>query len=320
MRYKITLTPLEPYLFGGDNTYGKIGDKENGTYITHSRKFPQQSAILGMLKKEIMTQSETLTRKIRGEWVDKAKKDEAKRLAGIEKFNLLETKPQNFGTIKNISPVFLQKDGKNIFKVSNIKKFPPQKIGDNYLLKGFTAKDDIFDNYEDKDGKQLKTEDIFIEVSQTLNQKEASESSLYKKTSYRLKEGFSFGFFLECDYGLKSGVVTLGADRSSFQMEVALSNETLEFTPNYLILLSDAYITVPLKENCEFAITSEISYQNMQNKKHVTQKNEFKKSDKVYLYEKGSVIIGAKQPLLDNLNNKNLQQIGYNIYTTKGNK
>ena len=67
MRYKITLIPLEPYLFGGDNTYGKIGDKENGTYITNSRYFPQQSAILGMLKKEIMTQSGALTRKIRGE-------------------------------------------------------------------------------------------------------------------------------------------------------------------------------------------------------------------------------------------------------------
>ena len=77
MNYKVTLTPLEPYLFGGDNTFGKIGDKENGTYLVKSRQFPQQSAILGMLKKEIMTQSGVLTRKVRGEWVDKHNKDKA---------------------------------------------------------------------------------------------------------------------------------------------------------------------------------------------------------------------------------------------------
>ena len=316
MRYKITLIPLEPYLFGGDNTYGKIGDKENGTYITNSRYFPQQSAILGMLKKEIMTQSGALTRKIRGEWVKTQKKEEAKKLAGVDKFNIFESTPQKFGSIKNISPIFLQKDGKDIFKVANIKKFQPKKIGDNYLLKNFTAKDDMFDNYEDKDGKQFKSVDIFKEVSQTLNQKEASESSLYKKTSYKLEKGFSFGFYLECDFALKSGIVTLGADRSSFQMEVKLSNESLEFKSDYLLLLSDAYITVPLKakESCEFAITSEISYAGIQNDFKGNQK-QFKKSDKVYLYEKGSVIIGAEQRLLDNLNNKNLQQIGYNIYT-----
>ena len=83
----------------------------------------------------------------------------------------------------------------------------------------------------------------------------------------------------------------------------------------YLTLISDAYITLSLKDNCDFAITSEISYQNLQNQKHAFKHNEFKKSDKVYLYEKGSVIINPSQALIDDLNNKNLQQIGYNIFT-----
>jgi len=76
MRYKITLKPLEPFLFGGDNTFGKIGDKENGTYLVKSRQFPQQSAILGMLKKEMMIQDGVLSRKVRGEWVDKHLKNQ----------------------------------------------------------------------------------------------------------------------------------------------------------------------------------------------------------------------------------------------------
>ena len=39
-----------------------------------------------MLKKEIMTQSGVLTRKVRGEWVDKHNKDKAKELVYISAF------------------------------------------------------------------------------------------------------------------------------------------------------------------------------------------------------------------------------------------
>jgi hypothetical protein len=101
-------------------------------------------------------------------------------------------------------------------------------------------------------------------------------------------------------------------------MQVELSDETLNYKDKngYLTLLSDAYITLPIKGNVKFAITSEISYQNLQNKKHVSKKNEFKKSDKFFLYEKGSVFIDPSSELIANLNNENLQQIGYNIFTT----
>lgn len=274
-----------------------------------------------------MTQSGALTRKIKGEWVDKQKKDLAQTLVGVEKFNIFQRNPQNFESIKEISPIFLRRNSKNIFKIANIQKFKMKKNGDNYLLENFTAKDDIFDNYEDTDKNQYKSEDIFIAISQTLNQKEASENSLYKKTSYKLKDEFYFAFHLECDFELRNSVVTLGADRSSFKMEVKQVDEPLIFSSNYLVLLSDSYISIPLKGNCDFAITSEISYQNLTQMKGVqkdkqTNKNSFSKngkSKKVYLYEKGSVIINPSKELIENLNNENLQQIGYNIYT-KGNK
>lgn len=326
MRYKITLKPLQPFLFGGDNTYGKIGDKENGTYKTNSRYFPQQSAILGMIKKEIMAQAGVLTRKVRGEWVDANKKNKANDLVGSEKFDITKKELQNFGAIQNISPIFLQKEKQIIIKVANLKKFPLKKAQENCLLKDFTAKDDMFDNYESLDGQNsYASEDIFVPIEQTLNQKQAIENSLYKKTSYLLKDGFGFGFFLECDYELKNSIITLGADRSSFALKVEKSKETLEYKSEYIVLLSDSLITLPLQENCNFAITSEISYQNIINKKGVqkdksTSLNSFTKSKKVYLYEKGSVIINPSPALIDNLNNKNLQKIGYNIYTTQGEK
>ena len=61
-------------------------------------------------------------------------------------------------------------------------------------------------------------------------------------------------------------------------MEVILSDEKLDYsdTNGYLTLLSDSLITLSIKEHCVFAIISEISYQNLQNIKHSTIKNEFK--------------------------------------------
>lgn len=297
MKYKITLKPLQPFLFGGDNTFGKIGDKEDGTYKVNSRLFPQQSAILGMIKKELMVQNKLLTRKIKGEWVDRNKTEDARKFVGSEKFDINRKESQDFGVIKNISSIFLQKDNKIIIKKANLKEFPLEKVGDNYILKNFTAKDDIFDNYESLDKiSSYKTEDIFISINQTLNQKKASENSLYKKTSYLLNKDFCFGFFLECEYELSDSIVTLGADRSSFILKVEKSNETLNDKNDYLLLLGDSLITLPLNEHCDFAITSEISYRNLTGKKSSMTKNSdpkknkqnnpFLKSDEIYLFMK----------------------------------
>jgi len=314
MNYKITLTPLEPFLFGGDNTFGKIGDKENGTYLVKSRYFPQQSAILGMLKKQIMTQSRVLTRKVRGEWVDRYAKDKAKELVGDEKFNITANRLQNFGTIKKISPIFLEQNNQSFIKKVDIDSFT-YKDG---LLIGYNPKQDIYDNFICIDSnKKLKSSDIFKPIEQTGNKTGGEDNSLFKKTSYLLKHNFKFAFYLKCEYELKDSIITLGADGSKFKMQVAQSDEKLDYQDknDYLTLLSDAYIAIPIKEYCDFAITSEITYQNLQNKKHSTIKNEFKKSTKIYLYEKGSVFINPKDELINNLNNKNLQQIGYNIHT-----
>lgn len=186
------------------------------------------------------------------------------------------------------------------------------------MLQGYIPKEDIYDNFVSLDSAtSKKTNEIFRSIEQTGNKIGGEENSLFKKTSYTLLDEFVFAFYLESEYALKSSIVTLGADRSSFKLEIKEVDTNLAYQDKngYLTLLSDAYITVPLKDNCEFAITSEISHQNLTNKKHATTHNEFSKSKKVFLYEKGSVIIKPSQTLLDNLNNPNCQQIGYNIYT-----
>ena len=314
MKYLVTLSPLEPFLFGGDNTFGKLGDEINGTYLVKSRQFPQQSAILGMLKKEIMTQNNLLTRQLKGEWVEPKNKQKAENLVGVEKFDIFSKSIQNFGKIKNISPMFFIKNDEIFIKKVDIDSFDFE----DGVLKGYKTKIDIYDNFINiATNEKLTSDKIFKPIEKTANKKGGEENSLFKKTSYLLNDNFKFAFYLDCDCDLKNSIITLGADRSSFKMEVKEDNSTLNYEDKkaYLTLISDAYITLSLKDNCDFAITSVLSYQNLQNQKHAFKHNEFKKSDKVYLYEKGSVIINPSQALIDDLNNKNLQQIGYNIFT-----
>ena len=303
MKYLVTLSPLEPFLFGGDNTFGKLGDEINGTYLVKSRQFPQQSAILGMLKKEIMTQNNLLTRQLKGEWVEPKNKQKAENLVGVEKFDIFSKSIQNFGKIKNISPMFFIKNDEIFIKKVDIDSFDFE----DGVLKGYKTKIDIYDNFINiATNEKLTSDKIFKPIEKTANKKGGEENSLFKKTSYLLNDNFKFAFYLDCDCDLKNSIITLGADRSSFKMEVKEDNSTLNYEDKkaYLTLISDAYITLSLKDNCDFAITSEISYQNLQNQKHAFKHNEFKKSDKVYLYEKGSVIINPSQALIDDLNNK----------------
>jgi CRISPR-associated protein Cmr3 len=320
MKYLVTLKPLEPFLFGGTQTFGTLGDKEAGSYLVTSRQFPQQTAVLGMLRKELMTQAGLLTRKRRGEWVDKHKKVDAINLVGYEKFSMREKELQDFGMIEKLSPIFLMQRGKRYLKKVDIDSHHYE----DGVLKGYNPKENIYDNFvpvELDAGRKLKSEDIFKEINQTGNKKGGEDNSLFKKTSYILKDGFTFAFYIELDTALKSAMVSLGADRSAFMMDVKEDNATLDYADpkGYLTLLSDALIQVDIKSNCDFAITSELSHRNLKSKKSALQKNTFEKSETVYLYEKGSVFINPSEPLLADLNQENLQQIGYNIYSRGSN-
>jgi len=272
-----------------------------------------------MLKKEIMIQNSKLTKKVRGEWVDKIKREDTIELVGDEKFDIKTSTTQNFGVIKNISPIFLIQNEKRYIKKVDIDSYP---YSDNHL-QGYSSKKDIYDNFvEIESGEKLSSKSIFREIEQVGNKKNGGDNSFFKKTSYLLKDNFKFAFYLECDYKLSNSIISLGADSSSFKLEVKESNEELNYRDKngYLTLLSDAYITIPIRGNCDFAVTSEISYQSLINKKGVqknrhTDKNIFKKSAKVYLYEKGSVFIKPSSALKENLKNSNLQQVGYNVFS-----
>jgi len=314
MRYLITLTPLEPFFFGGDITFGKWGDEQNSSYLVKSRHFPQQTALLGMLRKQMLIQKGFLTTKRKGEWIDESFKKEAKEFIGSTKFEF--NTPQEFGVLNSISSIFLMQDGKRFIKKVDIDSC-------NYvdgLLKDYNPKEDIYDNFISIDSsKKLKTKDIFKPIEQVGNSKFDSESSLYKKTSYSLKHNFKFAFYIDSEYELEDAFVMLGGEKSTFKMEVMQKDEKLEYQDKkgYLTLLSDAYIDIAIKENSKFAITSEISFNYLQNEFN-GKKRGFKKSPVTrYLYEKGSIFIEPSDELIKSLNNANLQKVGFNHYSYK---
>lgn len=310
MRYLITLTPLEPFFFGGEITFGTFGDENNSTYLVHSKHFPQQTALLGMIRKEMLIQKGFLTTKRNGEWIDNHLKEEAKEFIGDSKFEFNTV--QNFGVLKNISSIFLMKDGKKF-----IKKVKSHKYKDG-LLENYNPKEDIYDYLTAIDNSETKKiKEVFKPIEQVGNSKFDQENSLYKKTSYSLQDDFKFAFYMESDYELKDAFVFLGGEKSSFKMEVQVTKEHLEYQDehNYLTLLSDAFIDVSIKENCKFAITSEMSFNYLQNEFNGN-KRTFKKSQKThFLYEKGSVFIEPNEKFLKSLNNKNLQKIGLNHHS-----
>lgn len=102
-RYLVTLNPLGSFFFGGERTLGMDGDENN---IVRSMEFPQQTTILGMLRKELLIFAGIYKDDIfayKGEEVKKKDK-----LIGKDGFKFQEDKELSFGSIKSISPVFIK--------------------------------------------------------------------------------------------------------------------------------------------------------------------------------------------------------------------
>jgi len=336
MRYLVTLKPLTPFLFGGKNTFGTLDDKEEGSYFVRSKYFPQQTTILGMLQKQMMIHAGLLTRKLRGEWVDKSQNTKAQELVGYEKFNFMSEDKQDFKKLNHIGPVFLSNGVKRYIKKVDIDRFAYDSA--RTMLSAYNSKqqEELYDSYLCiDDGSRITAKDIFLPIEQVGNKKIAtkssypekpsiynkkeSENAYFKKTSYRFKDTFCFAFYLECEEGVlpQSSIVSLGADGGKFSMCLVQDDSRLEErnTADHLVLLSDSYIPLPLEECGDFAVTSEVEFVHFYKPKN---QKYLHKSTPLFLYQKGSVFFNPSQKLREALTHCNRQQIGFNHYIYQG--
>ena len=252
VNYLVKLKPINNFFFGGDITFGNLGDEENSSYFVKSRYFPQQTAILGLIRRQLLVQKGLLTKKVKGEWVTAQKKDdsvlntdnskdykyqknelirdEAIKLVGIGQFDIDSN--LDLGIINKISPVFIIKGNECFFQLNEFGEFNKKSdekemrcFIDNKekdfipILEGFKSKDGVLKNLVSASNK-ISIDNVFKEVEQIGNNKKEEENSLYKKTSYKFLDNFEFAFILELseECNLDESIVSLGGDNSNFRM------------------------------------------------------------------------------------------------------
>jgi len=338
MRYLVRLKPVNQFFFGGENTFGE-GAKVN--YLVKSNPFPQQTTLLGTIRKEILIQGGLLKVTDCGEVMAKNGGAEVADLIGPESFNL-EKDNQQFGVIKRLSPVFLYnaddsesgaffiqapKDHKLTFERHKGKtnlnlKRPKLNIPH---LKGYKAKNGIKTLFKNSVTREIiGFDEIFepmekIGITKGIGGK-ADEKAFYKQTSYRFLKGFEFAFIIDLDFDLNDGLVFMGADRTAFLMRAINFDKSFEaiFPRDHgkerIVLLSDACVSEDIFDDCHFAITDVIDFRNITTSS--TKYSPKKVAEKYTFLQRGSVLYpGDAEKVKKKFDNGNLKQIGYNIIT-----
>ncbi|MDO4790561.1 MAG: type III-B CRISPR module-associated protein Cmr3 [Porphyromonas sp.] len=280
--YLVKLTPIEKFFFGQKNTF----EEDNVNYFVRSSHFPQQTALLGLLRYQLLLNSGSdifSDNKI-------VKATEAAKLIGKQSFSPF-FEGESFGVIKGLSPIFL------IDKNSEESYFP---AGKRYQKKGkdkpyevlslfCESKHPFFKDYSSKaehpnmwinsKGELLDEDTLFVEDSRVGMRKNyegnTDDNSFFYETFYRFnnengKRNLCFAFYceLETEREFSNRIVHLGGERQPFSMEVIKVNPAEGYTSkteaikygkdeNYytVMLLSDAYIESETVDEAYFAVT-----------------------------------------------------------------
>lgn len=248
--FKVTLEPKDWFFFGGGTTF------DNGTktsYIAHSLLFPQQTAILGMIRYQLLKQNNLLFG-----YGGKPDDGQVIKLIGEKSFSMRDDNQKTYGDILGLSPVFLEEyEDRGDKRV--IRELFPLALTNSYNLsfdtkvrvfmtdreknvliddnKSFKAKK--YDNYKfygDKDGDSLSIEKIFetrMQVGITKNtdyipEEGEKEQNFYKHEMVRFRKNkkenttFRYAFYVKLNsQEIKKDFVFLGAERSCFDMVVS---------------------------------------------------------------------------------------------------
>lgn len=255
-RYLVTLKPVEAFFFGGERTfefYGENNKKELQNNIVKSSMFPQQTSILGMLRKEILN----IKKLIKEDWDYKdSDKEKIKKYIGSESFNI-DRQEQDFGIIKKISPVFLAEINNEKYNfmmkipkdhnksLEKICKYTPLEFSTVGYKCNFAEEIHIPIDYDGKKGisndfvnietgEIIKSEDVFkvddyIGIRLVDDKKITEKNSLFRLVKYKLNcdcnKDIRFVFTVDIDESLfdknekidgYKSIVSLGGEGSYF--------------------------------------------------------------------------------------------------------
>lgn len=345
-KYKVKLTPLDWFFFGGEQTFDN-GDSLS--FIAYSNRMPQQTSLLGMVRYQLLKQN-NLLQTVNKETGEK-QFHKAESLIGGESFNIDAKDAQSFGKIINISPVFIQKGNHQLLPMPLTHgidvHFEEGKVwlsGKECLkiVKAPNFNEKKYDNFcklIDEEGTPYKTdgdEGIFgssMQIGITkVESNEENEKGFFKQETLRFKDSdTSFAFYLELEDGttLKNDIVFMGAQRTCFKMEVS-DCDTL-FVPEHplgsILLLSPAFISdrEKLDSNCLMSWCGTIGFRNLrqsENGKLQSGAVSYHRHSSLCTFLTGGSVIfydndDRKKELEKLLSKPNLQNIGYNHFDVK---
>ncbi|RYU93040.1 type III-B CRISPR module-associated Cmr3 family protein [Emticicia agri] len=333
MKYLVTLKPRSKFFFGGDRTFTS---QERQNYYAHSTYFPQQTALLGMLRYALLNEYGLLEK----EELDKEK------LIGSTGFDL---NSHAYGIVKNISPVFIV-EKQHIWLsagLDNQDKISLKLSSDkNLKIDGFDPKKELKQQFISSDYTQSiqPLDYFFLDTPQVGNAKERNGKTLqdaffkhiyksFKRDPANYESRFAFGLEIETTEKVELTTIKtvfLGAE-SSFTVELTPSkgiferiqsiNDSLKdkgANEHKIILLSDSYIEdlAVLKNHSSFILTdAPTPFRFNKNKKSDYYKS-ITRSNQYHLLSRGTVIypkdIMKVTEILDAA--KAFQTIGYNHY------
>ena len=153
--YLIKLTPLDKFFFGQKKTFGD----DNANYFVYSSHFPQQTALLGLLRYQLL--------QIAGEDVFKDNKiqdtNKAAKLIGEQSFSPFVKDKLQFGVIQSLSPVFIidkkkNNEGKEEYFLPVGRRFQKKKEKAPYNLLHLFCEDECPPIFESRESQKEKEE------------------------------------------------------------------------------------------------------------------------------------------------------------------
>ena len=340
--YLLTLQPLGPFFFGGEHTFGADEiRKESSRYRAVSTKFPQQSAVIGMLRKTMLIQAGYMTMHKNGEWVDSkgakngydANYEAAKALCGTQSFRY--ESPTDLGIIESISPLFISKDSLKLTPDAFDADFIPRIDEDTMVIRpdqpskairfeNFDAKKGKVDRLIDQKGKTYSYETFFETVESVGIAKakdgKTKENAFFVKQSYTLKENAAFAFIATFSKPLhfEKSFVALGADKSPFMLQAKRYEGSFEaifshlFKPKPIaraVALSEVLLSRKAYEETIFVLGNRTKH------KQIVNSRKFKKSEIFYLFDRGTVFYTENpEKLASELSVDYLQRGGVNHF------
>ncbi|MBN1222392.1 MAG: hypothetical protein JXB23_04045 [Candidatus Aminicenantes bacterium] len=324
-QYLITLRPVDGFFFGGAETFG---DGKNTNYLVRSDKLPQQTTLIGMLRKEILRQHGPF-KALYHDYTNDEKTKMAERI-GSKPFSF--SGPNKFGALKRVSPVFLTDGTKNyipipldhdinlIVKQDRIFGSTAMKIFRHGAPTGYDGKKGLPSGFMASNGECMDDEDIFIRIEKVGIRKdkwdEDDEKAFYKQTRYKLKRNFRFAFIVDCDLNLGNALVEMGGERSIFAMTVTETSDCFEkiFSAIHCsghLLLADTLTENAIYDACTHAIADIVPFRHFEN-----QMDKYKSLDKspvTFLLKRGTVLYGDRGKIEACLNKDALTRCGFNI-------